>query len=302
MKMAMLGFLFNVHITTSLRCFHHHHSIHGQFSIRRLHSSRSATKWGDGMTQEDFMNKDCCIRVDEFDNILGTCSKKEAHLFTSGNPKGYLHRAFSVFLFDSSGRLLLQRRALHKPTFPGVWTNTCCSHPLSGTEPSEVDDIEAVQSGSIPGVRTAAIRKLNQELGIPVDSIHPSQFRAITRILYCAADSSDTPPSGDDELKTSETDHELSDWQWGEHELDYILLVQSDALCTPNPEEVCDTKYVTLSELQHMLDPSAADPPYKWSPWFRIIVDKFLIDWWRDLPRTLNTNDFVDWQTIHSFR
>ena len=45
---------------------------------------------------------------------------------------GLLHRAFSVFLFrPSDGRLLLQRRADEKITFPGMWTNTCCSHPLA---------------------------------------------------------------------------------------------------------------------------------------------------------------------------
>jgi isopentenyl-diphosphate delta-isomerase type 1 len=45
---------------------------------------------------------------------------------------GLLHRAFSVFLFrPSDGRLLLQKRADEKITFPGMWTNTCCSHPLS---------------------------------------------------------------------------------------------------------------------------------------------------------------------------
>ena len=46
--------------------------------------------------------------------------------------KGLLHRAFSVFLFrPSDGRLLLQKRADEKITFPSMWTNTCCSHPLS---------------------------------------------------------------------------------------------------------------------------------------------------------------------------
>jgi isopentenyl-diphosphate delta-isomerase len=44
---------------------------------------------------------------------------------------GLLHRAFSVFLFDTQGRLLLQQRADEKITFPGYWTNTCCSHPLN---------------------------------------------------------------------------------------------------------------------------------------------------------------------------
>lgn len=45
--------------------------------------------------------------------------------------KGLLHRAFSVFLFDSQNRLLLQQRASEKITFPNMWTNTCCSHPLN---------------------------------------------------------------------------------------------------------------------------------------------------------------------------
>lgn len=52
------------------------------------------------------------------------------HLMENIN-KGLLHRAFSVFLFDSQNRLLLQQRATEKITFPDMWTNTCCSHPLN---------------------------------------------------------------------------------------------------------------------------------------------------------------------------
>ena len=48
--------------------------------------------------------------------------------------KNMLHRAFSVFLFNSEGKLLLQKRSDTKITFPGYWTNTCCSHPLSTEE------------------------------------------------------------------------------------------------------------------------------------------------------------------------
>ena len=50
--------------------------------------------------------------------------------------KGALHRAFSVFLFNNEGKLLLQKRASEKITFPDCWTNTCCSHPL--TRPDEI--------------------------------------------------------------------------------------------------------------------------------------------------------------------
>jgi len=49
-----------------------------------------------------------------------------------------------VFLFDEEGRLLLQQRARDKITFPSVWTNTCCSHPLYGQQPNEVDQPEQV--------------------------------------------------------------------------------------------------------------------------------------------------------------
>lgn len=51
---------------------------------------------------------------------------------------GMLHRAFSVFLFDRQGRLLLQQRADDKITFPSYWTNTCCSHPLN--KPDELEE------------------------------------------------------------------------------------------------------------------------------------------------------------------
>lgn len=66
-------------------------------------------------------------------------------------PRGILHRAFSVFLFDSKNRLLLQQRAKSKITFPSVWTNTCCSHPLYGFEPTEVDTPADLQAGTVPG-------------------------------------------------------------------------------------------------------------------------------------------------------
>ena len=82
------------------------------------------------------------VLVDEQDNPLGTCEKMEAHR------KGYLHRAFSVFLFDTSGRLLLQQRALEKYHCGGLWSNTCCSHPYPNEQ-----------------VLAAATRRLQEELG-----------------------------------------------------------------------------------------------------------------------------------------
>lgn len=83
------------------------------------------------------------ILVDEQDRPLGTMEKLEAHR------QGELHRAFSVLIFNSRGELLLQKRSPSKYHSGGLWTNTCCSHPL----PEEQ-------------ISSAARRKLMQEMGI----------------------------------------------------------------------------------------------------------------------------------------
>ena len=66
------------------------------------------------------------ILVNEKDDQLGLMGKLEAH------KKAVLHRAFSVFIFNKQGELLLQQRALDKYHSPGLWTNTCCSHQRDG--------------------------------------------------------------------------------------------------------------------------------------------------------------------------
>ncbi len=66
------------------------------------------------------------ILVDENDNEIGTMEKMQAHR------EAILHRAFSVFIFNSKGELMLQQRAFDKYHSPGLWTNTCCSHPRPG--------------------------------------------------------------------------------------------------------------------------------------------------------------------------
>ncbi len=73
-------------------------------------------------------NEEQVILVDSNDNQLGTMEKMEAHI------KAVLHRAFSVFVFNDRGELMLQQRALSKYHTPGLWANTCCSHPRSGEE------------------------------------------------------------------------------------------------------------------------------------------------------------------------
>lgn len=111
--------------------------------------------------------------------------------------EGLLHRAFSVFLFDRSNRLLLQQRASEKITFPDMWTNTCCSHPLGVPGETGIKLEEAIQ-----GTKRAAIRKLDQELGIKAEYVPLEMFKFLTRIHYKAP----------------------SDGKWGEHESGFFSL------------------------------------------------------------------------------
>ena len=66
------------------------------------------------------------ILVDKNDNSIGSMEKLKAH------EKGVLHRAFSIFIFNSIGEVLLQKRASEKYHSGGLWSNTCCSHPRPG--------------------------------------------------------------------------------------------------------------------------------------------------------------------------
>lgn len=82
------------------------------------------------------------VLIDEQDNQLGLMEKQQAHV------AGLLHRAFSVFVFNEQGELLLQQRAAHKYHSPLLWTNTCCSHPRENETYQE-----------------AALRRLEEEMG-----------------------------------------------------------------------------------------------------------------------------------------
>lgn len=85
------------------------------------------------------------------------------------------------------------------------------------------------------GVRTAAQRKLQHELGIIPEQVPLDKFKYLTRIHYVAP----------------------SDGQWGEHEIDYILFIKADVTLQVNPNEIRDVKYVTAEELEAMFkDPS----------------------------------------------
>lgn len=99
------------------------------------------------------MNESPLILVDENDNEKGTIDKLSVH------QKGLLHRAFSVFIFNSKGELLLQQRANAKYHSPGIWSNTCCSHPLAGQTMSE--SIE---------------RRLKEEMGLKCETSFQFKF------------------------------------------------------------------------------------------------------------------------------
>ena len=97
------------------------------------------------------------VLVDVNDNPLGLMPKMEAH------EKGVLHRAFSVFILNDKGELMLQQRALHKYHSPGLWTNTCCSHQRNGET--------NVAAGK---------RRLQEEMGFN------AELREVTSFIYKA--------------------------------------------------------------------------------------------------------------------
>ena len=132
------------------------------------------------------------ILVDEQDNPVGLMPKLEAH------QKAVLHRAFSVFILNSKGELMLQQRAKHKSHSPGLWTNTCCSHQRQGET--------NIQAG---------MRRLQEEMGFTTD------LKEIISFIYKAP--------FDNGLTEHEFDHvligyyedspiinhdEVADWKW----------------------------------------------------------------------------------------
>nr|AJG03074.1 IDI1 [Gentiana rigescens]AJG03075.1 IDI2 [Gentiana rigescens] len=219
--------------------------------------------------QKRLMFEDECILVDANDNVVGHDSKYNCHLMEKIESENLLHRAFSVFLFNSKYELLLQQRSGTKVTFPLVWTNTCCSHPL-------YRESELIEENYL-GVRNAAQRKLLDELGIPAEDVPVDEFTPLGRILYKAP----------------------SDGKWGEHELDYLLFIVKDVKVNPNPDEVADAKYVNREQLKDILKKAdAGEEGLKLSPWFRLVVDNFLFKWWDHVEKG-TLQETADMKTIH---
>ena len=209
---------------------------------------------GSDSTQESLM-AEAVIQVTENDEVIGPISKLDSH-----HQDGNYHRAFSVMLFDSSGRLLLQRRASHKITFPDVWANSCCSHPLHSEEEMELKNAL--------GVKRAAVRKLEQELGIHPSQVPIEKFDFVTKMRYQARQDED----------------------WIEREIDHCLVIHADVDVNPNPNEVSEVKWVSQDELEEML--VSDDSENVIAPWFRCIAARIMDDdWWR--PGCVSADDLI---------
>ncbi|MBN2780062.1 MAG: isopentenyl-diphosphate Delta-isomerase [Alphaproteobacteria bacterium] len=114
------------------------------------------------------------VLVNEKDEVIGTEEKIKAH------EKALLHRAFSIFVFNEDKELLIQRRALTKYHCPGIWANTCCSHPFLNED-----------------LKTAGHRRLKEELGFDV-----KEFNYMGKFIYKA--------EFDNGLTEHELDHVLT--------------------------------------------------------------------------------------------
>ena len=101
---------------------------------------------------------DTLICVDEDDGVVGFEEKDLCHLLPAK-----LHRAFSIFIFNSRGEMLIHRRSLAKKTWPGFWTNACCSHPRKGES-----------------LETATVRRLREELGFETAVVRLFSFHYST--------------------------------------------------------------------------------------------------------------------------
>ena len=200
------------------------------------------------------MMKEMCLVVDENDKVIDSVSKIDCH-----RGKGIRHRAFSVLIFDSEDRLLMQQRSIEKITFPGIWANSCCSHPL---------DIENENGDEIEGVIHASKRKMFQELGIPEEVSSSWDYNHIGRFEYSCR--------WDDE--------------WIEHEIDHVLIVRASPELSINENEIMDTRWLTHEEINQMLEGENEWKNSIIAPWFRMIWKHFIEPHYPDMEELIDSN------------
>ena len=199
------------------------------------------------------------IKVSEQDEPLGSISKIDAH-----QGAGTFHRAFSVLLFNTKGEMLLQQRSGEKVTFPHVWANACCSHPLYS--PEELDEDDAM------GVKRAALRKLEQELGIDPSTVSTDDMTFMTKMRYAAR----------------------MNQEWIEREVDHILVMCADVEIDVNPNEVADVMWVNQEALEAMLIEDRP-PEQAVAPWFRCIASRIMTPaWWEGFNNPMSLKELAD--------
>ena len=135
------------------------------------------------------------VLVNEDDQFLGTAEKLRAHT------EGWLHRAFSIFVFDDQGRLLLQQRSEGKYHSGGLWSNTCCSHPQPGEPPIDAAHRRLPEELGFDTSLTPAFRE-TYHLSVGDDLVEHEH----NHVFLGTVDAPDVRPSAD----------EVADWTWAE--------------------------------------------------------------------------------------
>jgi len=162
------------------------------------------------------------VLVDTKNNELWTMEKLEAH------EKWLLHRAFSIFLFNDDGELLIQQRDNWKYHCGWLWTNTVCSH-------------QRESEGNID----AAVRRLQEEMWIQMQQNELEEVWA--------------------EVYRAEFENGLT-----EHEYDCIIVGKYNGEWDMNPDEVMNACWMSLDSIKQDI----ANFPEKYTPWFKIIMNK----------------------------
>jgi len=164
------------------------------------------------------------VLVNQKDEVLGLMEKQQAHI------NGLLHRAFSVFLFNDNGEMLLQKRASGKYHSPGQWTNAVCSHPRNGETYVE-----------------AANRRLKEELGIATELSEKFHF------IYKADVGGNLWEHELDHVFTGNFDGEFNLNKNEVSEVRYISMENLDKEITENPEHFTEWFKIILKEYKQHL-------------------------------------------------